>query len=282
MKFKYLSIFLLGASLTGLTACDDYLDVEPQSDITPAAFFKTAEDLSAYTINMYESTFDYIARGSYGISIFGNDNHTDNQATVGYSSQWVPGQWKVGNSNPWNWSNIRTVNYFFDQVLPKYEAGQITGAPADVKHYIGEAYVIRAKLYFGILQSIGDAPIITTPLNDIEEELITASERQPRHQVARFILSDLDKAIELLSENAPGGKNRVSKDVAYLLKSRVALYEATWEKHHAGTAFVPGGQGWPGKDAQGYNAKIKLSSTKTSGRRALCSSSSISRIRRRL
>ena len=84
MKFKYLSIFLLGASLTGLTACDDYLDVEPQSDITPAAFFKTAEDLSAYTINMYESTFDYIARGSYGISIFGNDNHTDNQATVGY------------------------------------------------------------------------------------------------------------------------------------------------------------------------------------------------------
>ena len=258
MKFKYLSIFLLGASLTGLTACDDYLDVEPQSDITPAAFFKTAEDLSAYTINMYESTFDYIARGSYGISIFGNDNHTDNQATVGYSSQWVPGQWKVGNSNPWNWSNIRTVNYFFDQVLPKYEAGQITGAPADVKHYIGEAYVIRAKLYFGILQSIGDAPIITTPLNDIEEELITASERQPRHKVARFILSDLDKAIELLSENAPGGKNRVSKDVAYLLKSRVALYEATWEKHHAGTAFVPGGQGWPGKDAQGYNAQTEI------------------------
>ena len=258
MKFKYLSIFLLGASLTGLTSCNDYLDVEPQSDITPAAFFKTADDLSAYTINMYESTFDYIARGSYGISIFGWDNHTDNQATVGYANQWVPGQWKVGTSNPWSWGNIRTVNYFFDQVLPKYEAGEITGATADVKHYIGEAYVIRAKLYFGILQNMGDAPIITTPLNDIEEELIAASERQPRHKVARFILSDLDKAIDLLSESGPGGKNRVTKDVAYLLKSRVALYEATWEKHHAGTAFVPGGQGWPGKDAQGYNASTEI------------------------
>ena len=260
MKFKYLSTLLLGASL-GLTACNDYLDVEPQSDITPSAFFYTADDLAAYTINLYNSTFDYIAPGSYGISIFGWDNDTDNQAGVNASAtRWVPGQWKVGTNNYWtqgNWGEVRAVNYFFDQVLPKYEAGQITGGSA-VEHYIGEAYVIRAMVYFGFLQSIGDCPIITTAMNDIEEELIVASERQPRHKVARFIIEDLNKAINLLSENGPGGKNRVTKDVAYLLKSRVALYEATWEKHHAGTAFVPGGPGWPGKDAQGYNAQAEI------------------------
>ena len=251
MKFKYLSTLLLGASL-GLTACNDYLDVEPQSDITPSAFFYTADDLAAYTINLYNSTFDYIAPGSYGISIFGWDNDTDNQAGVNASAtRWVPGQWKVGTNNYWtkdNWAEVRNVNYFFDQVLPKYEAGQISGGSA-VEHYIGEAYVIRAMVYFGFLQSIGDCPIVTTALTDIEEELIAASERQPRHKVARFIIDDLNKAINLLAENGPGGKNRITKDVAYLLKSRVALYEATWEKHHAGTAFVPGGQGWPGKDS---------------------------------
>ena len=261
MKFKYLSTLLLGASLTGLTACNDYLDVEPQSDITPSAFFYTADDLAAYTINLYNSTFDYIAPGSYGISIFGWDNDTDNQAGVNASAtRWVPGQWKVGTNNYWtkdNWAEVRNVNYFFDQVLPKYEAGQITGGSA-VQHYIGEAYVIRAMVYFGFLQNIGDCPIVTTTLNDIEEELIAASERQPRHKVARFIIDDLNKAIGLLSESGPGGKNRVTKDVAYLLKSRVALYEATWEKHHAGTAFVPGGAGWPGKDAQGYNAQAEI------------------------
>lgn len=258
MKFKYLSTLLLGASLTGLTACDDYLDVEPQSDITPAAFFTTADDLSAYTINLYNSTFDYITPGSYGISIFGWDNNTDNQAAVNASAtRWVPGQWKVGTSNPWDWTTIRSINYFFDQVLPKYEAGQITGGSA-VDHYIGEAYVIRAMLYFNKLQNMGDAPIVTTAMDDIEAELIAASERQPRHKVARFIIDDLNKAIGLLQESGPGGKNRVTKDVAYLLKSRVALYEATWEKHHAGTAFVPGGQGWPGKDAQGYDAQTEI------------------------
>ena len=260
MKFKYLSTLLLGASL-GLTACNDYLNVEPQSDITPSAFFYTADDLAAYTINLYNSTFDYIAPGSYGISIFGWDNDTDNQAGVNASAtRWVPGQWKVGTNNYWtkdNWAEVRNVNYFFDQVLPKYEAGQISGGSA-VEHYIGEAYVIRAMVYFGFLQSIGDCPIVTTALTDIEEELIAASERQPRHKVARFIIDDLNKAINLLAENGPGGKNRITKDVAYLLKSRVALYEATWEKHHAGTAFVPGGQGWPGKDAQGYNAQAEI------------------------
>ena len=261
MKFKYLSTLLLGASLTGLTACNDYLDVEPQSDITPSAFFYTADDLAAYTINLYNSTFDYIAPGSYGISIFGWDNDTDNQAGVNASAtRWVPGQWKVCTNNYWtkdNWAEVRNVNYFFDQVLPKYEAGQITGGSA-VEHYIGEAYVIRAMVYFGFLQNIGDCPIVTTALNDIQEELTAASERQPRHKVARFIIEDLNKAISLLSESGPGGKNRVTKDVAYLLKSRVALYEATWEKHHAGTAFVPGGAGWPGKDAQGYNAQAEI------------------------
>lgn len=259
MKLRYLSIFLLGASLTGLTACNDYLDVEPKSDITPAAFFSTADDLAAYTINLYNSTFTCISPGSYGISTFGNDNYTDNQAGMGYTTRWVPGEWKVGTSNPWGWTDIRNINYFFDQVLPKYEAGQITGGETLVRHYIGEAYVIRAMYYFSKLQNMGDSPIITTALNDIEEELIAASERQPRNKVARFIIEDLDKAIDLLSESGPGGKNRVTKDVAYLLKSRVALYEATWEKHHAGTAFVPGGQGWPGKDAQGYDAQTEIS-----------------------
>ena len=260
MKFKYLSIFLLGASLTGLTACNDYLDVEPPSDLTPAAFFTTADDLAAYTINLYNNTFTYIAPGSYGISTFANDNHTDNQAAMGYNTRWVPGEWKVGNSNYWtqgNWGNIRSINYFFEQVLPKYEAGKISGGSA-VEHYIGEAYVIRAMHYFKFLQNIGDCPIVTNSLTDIEEELIAASERQPRHKVARFIIEDLNKAIGLLQESGPGGKNRVTKDVAYLLKSRVALYEATWEKYHAGTAFVPGGQGWPGKDAQGYNAQTEI------------------------
>lgn len=260
MKFKYLNMLLLGASLTSLTACNDYLDVVPESSITPESFFNAEADLSAYSINLYNSVFTYISPGSYGLSIFGYDNATDNQATTSYSTRWAPGEWQVPSSGGvWDFTTIRNCNYFLEKALPKYNEGLISGSEANIRHYIGEVYLMRAQLYFNKLQDVGDFPIIETALADDKDILMEASKRRPRHLVARFILSDLDKAIEYLSETAPGGKNRVSKDVAYLLRSRVALYEGTWLKHHAGTAFVPGGPGWPGSDAEGFNSQTEIS-----------------------
>lgn len=68
----------------------------------------------------------------------------------------------------------------------------------------------------------------------------------PYYEVAHFILEDLDKAISMLKSGPVEGKNRISKEVAQLFRSRVALYEGTWLKYHKGTARVPGGPGWPG------------------------------------
>ncbi len=247
-------MLVLGASL-GLTSCNDFLDKEPESNVTPASFFTSADDLAAYTVNLY-GVLTSIGPGSYGMSTFAYDNDTDNQAGTGYSNRWVPGNWKVGQSGgAWDFGNIRNVNYFLDQVLPKYEAGKISGAAANVRHYIGEAYFLRAYLYLDKLQSLGDFPIVLTALPDDKETLVQASKRQPRHKVAQQILDDLDKALELLQESAPGGKNRISRDAALLLRSRAALFEATWEKYHKGTAFVPGGPGWPGnaEDVKDFN-----------------------------
>lgn len=245
---KFISTLVFGASLLALTGCNDFLDKTPPSNITEASFFNSADDLAAYTINNY--AFTSINPGSYGIGPFGNDNGTDNQAAMSYSTFWAPGEWTVGGGNL-SFGSHRELNKFFDLVLPKYEAGQISGSETAVKHYIGEAYVLRAYRWFSSLQSYGDFPIFETALPDDKAVLLEASKRQPRNMVARFILSDLDKAIDLLMENSTpaGNKNRITRDVAYLLRSRVALYEGTWLKHHAGTAFVPGGPGWKGASA---------------------------------
>ena len=195
MKIKYLSILLLSTLLIGLTACNDFLDVQPESSITPAAYFTAEADLAAYSINLYN--FNSIGLGSHRLSTFGLDNGTDNQAEAGYSARWVPGEWKVGSTTsdndrnaPWNFFQIRDCNYFFEQVMPKYEAGTITGAEANIRHYIGEMYLLRAYAYFQKLQTIGDTPIVKETLPDQEEVLIERSKRNPRHEVARFILED--------------------------------------------------------------------------------------------
>jgi hypothetical protein len=259
MKKINIKIVAVGLSLLSLAGCDDFLDRKPLDQLTPNVFFGSEGDLAAYAINAYN--FRTVGSGEYGISVFKDDNGTDNQAGPDGSNFWLPGQKKVlASGGAWDFSKIRACNYFFDNVLPKYEAGKITGTPANVKHYIGEMYVIRAYNYFDKLQNLGDFPIIKTALPDNEKVLTDSSKRQPRNKVARFILEDLTKAIELLKDVPPYGKNRISKNVAYLLRARVALFEATWLKYHKGTALVPGGPGWPGKaeDIQGFNIDSEI------------------------
>ena len=230
---KHIKLLTIGTLLLGgLTGCNDFLDREPLDKVIPEKYFASESDLAAYTINAYP--FETVT-DAYGINFFGKDNDTDNQASGDSPAFWIPGQKKVpSGEGEWDWSKIRTCNYFFDNTLPKFEAGTITGNQDNVKHYIGEMYVIRAYNYYKLLVSLGDLPIITTALPDIEETLVESSKRQPRNKVARFILDDLQKATELLLDKSPGGKNRISKNVAHLLRARVALFEATWEKYHKG------------------------------------------------
>ena len=64
----------------------------------------------------------------------------------------------------------------------------------------------------------------------------------------------------MLKDASPDGKkNRLSRNCAYLFKSRVALFEGTWLKYFRNTPFVPDGSGWPGKSKE-YNANFQYPS----------------------
>lgn len=261
MNYINKPLLLLAACLIIFSSCEnDFLDRQPLDQITPDNFLQTDADLSAYALKQY----NFPTHQGGGLGIWATDNNTDNQVSSGYSTQWIPGEWKVPDhfnneaEDPWYFGNIYQCNYFLETVLPRYDEGTLTGNKQMIDHYIGEVYFLRAWNYFGKLQTFGDFPIIKETLPDDSEILIEASKRQPRHLVARFILDDLDEAIELLSNSSEGGRNRITKDAAYLLKSRVALFEASWETYHANTAFVPNGNGYPGPQVN-YNAQEEIS-----------------------
>ncbi|MCH5232857.1 MAG: RagB/SusD family nutrient uptake outer membrane protein [Muribaculaceae bacterium] len=246
---KYISALIIGGSVLGFSSCTDFLDKMPESSIVPENFFQTADQLGSYAINFY-GNFPVHDQYTYSLGTFILDNGTDNQVGMNASTIWDPSNNRTptGDGSYWSFTGIRNANYFFDQVLPKYEAGQISGGDSMVDEYIGEMYFFRAYLYWLNYKEIGDFPIILTALPDDEEVLLEASVRYPRNQVARQILDDLAKAIQLLPETTPStiGKQRLNRACAQLLRSRVALFEGTWLKYHAGTALVPGGPGWPG------------------------------------
>lgn len=242
---------LLGCMVLTGTACNDFLDITPPSDVSPEQYLVEESQLAAYTIRYYPDHFSSLN------SQYGNEEMaTDNATTRNSNNRYLIGEWKTpASGGEWNFNNIYPLNYFIQSAEQNLADGRITGNATNIKHYIGEGYFLRAHQYFYRLRKLGDFPIIKEVLPDDKETLIEASKRAPRNEVARFILADLDKAIEYLTNNPNGGKARITRNAALVLKARVALFEGTWEKYHAGTALVPNGQGWPGatKDYnQGY------------------------------
>ncbi|UMB59217.1 RagB/SusD family nutrient uptake outer membrane protein [Lutibacter sp. A80] len=252
---KYIKPILIVIIISFLTSCSkDYLDIKPESDIVPEDYLKEESQLDAYAVDMYDlfPTHDQWDFGTFGI-----DTNTDNMAGVDYDSKYVPGQWKVSQTGgDWSFTNIYKCNYFLNNVLPSWKNNEIAGSLTGIEQAIGEIYFFRAYEYFNKVQALGDFPIIKTTLSDNKEELTEASKRDPRTDVVRFILSDLDSASVLMSN---GSKNRLSQASALLMKSRVALYEATWLKYFKNTAFVPNGTGWPGKEKE-YNQNYQYPS----------------------
>lgn len=240
-KFKYIfGAFLLAGSV----ASCNFLDREPMDFGDENAYYKTVDDLELAVNDFYQilPKMEYLWGGPYE-----DDNTSDNQCGNWPNNMFYPGDKKTVQqaNSEWKFVNLRGINFFINKTKEQMDAGAITGTKEFIDHYWGEGFFFRAYEHFRLLRNYGDAPILEEMLPDDEATLAQASKRRPRNEVARFIIEDLKRAEELMMENAPA-EGRLSKDAARLLRARVALYEATWEKYHANTAFVPGNPKWVG------------------------------------
>ena len=69
-------------------SCDDFLDKEPLSKITPENYLNEESQLAAYANGLYTNILPSHGNWSYGT--FGIDQHTDNQAYITYDNRYVP------------------------------------------------------------------------------------------------------------------------------------------------------------------------------------------------
>ncbi len=258
---KALLAAIFGCSIITLTGCNDWLTKEPLSSVSPEDYFTKESSLLAFVDGRYTEFLPTHGGSSstdgYDYGMFQWDATTDNQINASAPDDKYLGLWRVPQTGGgYSFSNIYKCNWFLQQVMPKYQKGEISGVKENIDHYIGEIYFLRAYQYFQLLQKFGDYPIVTEPLTDSKEELIAESKRAPRDSVARFILQDLDKAITYMSETEMAN-SRISATAAYLLKSRVALFEGSWLKNFAGTPFVPCTSDWPGYTKE-YNANYQF------------------------
>lgn len=250
------------AVAVSMTSCDDKLDMEPITQITPGDYYHSDEQLANYVNNYFLSHLQapfsgnmYHTRGSYTPGLGESDANTDIYIIGSGSTTWfAKDHWMTpsGKSLQGLYGNLRIWNHFINTAEANIAEGNVSGNSELINHYLGEGYFFRALTYYRILATYGDCPIIEKVLDPNDEELVAASIRNPRNEVARYILAQLDKAASLLADRSRFNGQRISKQAAWLLKSRVALFEGTFEKYHRGTGRVPGDANWPGA-SMAYN-----------------------------
>jgi hypothetical protein len=230
-KILLLTVLFLGIGMVFTSCKKDFLDLNPRDQISDPEFWKSDQDMELFMNGMYAVLPGWLTSGSGGNPLL--DAGTDMAISVGLwlsTKNRLDGSINVPSSGGgWSWTTVRNVNYFL-----KNSDRVPNGGLKD--HYIGEAYFFRAFIYFNLLKQFGDLPIVKVPLTPTDKEILMGP-RSSRTDVANFILSDLDMAVSKLKGKTEVPAQRISRDIASLFKSRVALYEGTWEKYHQNGPF---------------------------------------------
>ncbi|MEE1945395.1 RagB/SusD family nutrient uptake outer membrane protein [Pedobacter sp. KR3-3] len=212
----YIAMLVLGG--TFIAGCQkDFLQRDPQTNVTAASFFKTPADLQTYTNGLYgQLQFGYDDLNSDNISNYNASGEVDNLVR-GTISQNNYGGWDKSD-----WSNLRSINYMLDHV------GTVTGNQTEINHYIGIARFFRGWFYFAKVKKYSNVPWYGSVLSSEDEALYKGQD--PRADVVNHILEDLQFAADNIQ--ATGGNTRITKWAALTLLARFALHEGTFRKYH--------------------------------------------------
>ena len=221
MKNKHFLLYIL---ILSMVSCKkNFLQQNPESDITSAEFFKSVKDLETYSNTFY----DILPGSDQSISLF-SDIYSDNISVYTGGSEtdiMLRGGLSPNNVDGWetsNWEPLRNINFMLQH------ADRVVGPAEEVNHYVGIARFFRGYFYFNMVKKYGDVPWYNHVLSTTDEDLYKGND--PRTLVMDSVMSDLTFA----AENIRSGddQTRITKDAALALLARVALHEGTFRKYH--------------------------------------------------
>ena len=228
MKRIYI-LTLIG--LIFFSACTD-LDIAPKNIISDEDLLTNESGMEIYMARMYSNMpfedFKYMAEwgvefnswlGALGIEGTGEALNRDGICRA-FTYERTPYWGKA-------FTLLRDANYLIE-TLPKYED---SFAQVMYNHYLGEAYFVRATVFYAMARRFGGVPLVTKviayPADEDQLEVPRASEEETWDQV----LADFDQAAALLQPTSPK-TGYANKYVALSFKSEAMLYAGSVAKYN--------------------------------------------------
>ena len=210
-----------------LVGCEQYLTEEPQDKFADGdAFWKGEEALRLETNYFYSSFSSYGAAHSgrfYAASKsddYGQDNNNPEYAVT------IPSGTGVWASS---YQEARRANLIMARMANMELSDEVR------KHYEGFCRYYRAIQHFDVVRAYGDC-VWQGHEVDMNDEAWQAQERTDRAEIMRKVCEDLKFAGENCRDYKDG--RSFHKYVAYVMLSRAALFEGTWQKYHENNATV--------------------------------------------
>ncbi|MBR1405515.1 MAG: RagB/SusD family nutrient uptake outer membrane protein [Bacteroidales bacterium] len=216
--FIYISALFLSFSLA---SCDKIFD-NLEGDLSKMS----ESDLTANEAGL-QRLLSY-AYNSIPMGAFSTGDQSTMDATGSHSASY-----SINTTAFSNYKLIRHVNKLFDQIEAGYQNGAISEEMRD--YMFGEAHFIRAYYYFGMVRVYGGMPIIEQPLDDAydggEDISGLLFPRNTEKETWDYVISEFEKAAELLPATFGASSYRANKYAAWALEGRAALYAASVSKY---------------------------------------------------
>ncbi len=231
MKFKKI-FFIVTIITTGLTSCNDYLDVKTPSKYGNDYVFSNITEMNRALNGVYAQLLSNNTYGNAYLTTFCMNSDVDfttnsNEVATndGYRRFDCNSNGSSLNST-WN-SAYQGIEYANNFIYQMEKSKIFTPDNTDYKNMLqmlGEAKVIRAIFYHDLMWLWGDIPFSTIPSSEKKDYVMPVVSRD---SINDFLLSDLKKAAMNMqfARSLSDGVERISKEMAWAMIARIALTE---------------------------------------------------------
>lgn len=220
MKLKYnlIAIALLGFSFS---SCSDFLEQNPQTDLSENDFYKTADDILSAVNGAYSSLQEGDIYGNW--YVFGEipSDNTRNQLSGSVTTQNEFDQFYIDTQNSMIanfWRAAYKVINRTNTVLGRIDGIEINTELAN--RYKLECKFIRALMYFNLVRVYGDVPLVLKEISISESYDIL---REPKENVYNQIIADLKEAQGLPVSYSTAEDGRATQGAAKALLANVYM-----------------------------------------------------------
>ncbi len=219
-KFIYTII-----SILLFTSCNDFLEKSPLDSPSDKTFLANETEIEMAIIGCYTNLWTSWEGMAFFLAFEElSDNGWDrNTNDVQKLSQGANDATSSFATNVWRtcYSGISRCNYLINN-LTKVEGTVNSDAISQAK---AQAQFLRAYYYSYLIDLYGDVPLVleTITLDDAEIP------RSPKEEVLNQVFKDFDDAAAVLGTINKPTSGRPTKQAAFALKARMALYNEKWD-----------------------------------------------------